>query len=262
MAKDNATSSDQLDDATSPFNIVRDAVLPAGVTLEAGEVQHHTPATTWRNLAGGARLSLTTGRVDWSVSGYRGFDGFGPITLETTVTAGPAGPTVLGRLVERHPRFTMVAADLETVTGDWAWRAEAAFFPERTLTSAASPGGARGRVVEAGAGFDRALGATRLVGSVLVRRAWTDVDPALDALDVNVVGSIERTFSRERYRARAFVVVNPADASAFLRGVLAWSVRDNVSAEFSAGSFLGDGDDAIARFDGRDFVMAAFKYHF
>jgi hypothetical protein len=124
------------------------------------------------------------------------------------------------------------------------------------------PGGASGRVIEAGAGFDRAVAGLRVFGSVLVHRAWADADPRLDTLDVNVVGSVERTFSRERYRARGFAVVNPADASAFLRGVLTWSVRDNVSAEFSAGAFLGGGDDAIARFDGRDFLMAGLKYHF
>jgi hypothetical protein len=195
------------------------------------------------------------------VAAYRGFDGFGPIELETSFVASPT-PTVVGKLVGRHPRFTMVGADFETVRGDWAWRGEVAVFPEKTLTSALVPGGVPGQVIEGGAGFDRSVGSARIFGSVLVHRARADGDPAQDTFDVNIVGSIERAFGRERYRARAFAVVNPADGSAFVRGLLAWSVKDNLGADFSAGGFLGSGDDAIARFSGRDFLLARIRYAF
>ena len=59
--------------------------------------------------------------------------------------------------------------------------------------------------------------------------------PAIARTDVSLVGSIDRTFARDRYLARAFAVVNPGDGSGFVRGLLVWTARDNVAVEASAG---------------------------
>ena len=45
---------------------------------------------------------------------YRGFDGFGVVSFEPFVGSEP-GVSVIGVLVERYPRFTMIAGDVETV---------------------------------------------------------------------------------------------------------------------------------------------------
>src|SRR5690606_3716640 len=78
-----------------------------------------------------------------------------------------AGPSAL-RMT--HPRYTMIGADMETVTGRWAWRAEAAFFPDRPLQIEDEPGIFEGHVFEAGAGVDRRAGDFTLSASVLVNR--------------------------------------------------------------------------------------------
>ncbi len=254
---------DQRDEPTSPFNLFKDAVLPAGVTLAHADVRQENPAATWQNVSGGGRVSATIGRVDVAGGIYRGFDAFGPVTFEIT---GPPVftpvPAVVGELVEWHPRFTMVSGDFETVRGDWAMRGEVAMFPERTFAGVGRTGLVEGRSVDAGAGIDRRAGDYRLYGSAILHREWSEEDRAIDRTDVSLVGSIERTFRRDSWLARVFGVMNPNDRSGFLRGLLLWKPRDNVTWEFSAATFLGTGDDSIGRFKGRDFLFARLKYHF
>jgi hypothetical protein len=156
----------------------------------------------------------------------------------------------------------MVAADVETVVGEWALRGEAAVFTERTIAGVLRPGLVRARALDAGAGFDRSAGGLRVFGTVLVRRRWSPEDSAVAATDVSVVGSVERSFGRERYRGRLFAVVNPHDAAGFVRGLFTWSVHDNVSVEASAAVFLGDGDDLLSRFQDRDFVFTRLTVYF
>ena len=60
---------DRLEETSSPFNIVPPSVL--AVPHERTE-----PAKTFANAQGGGRLNATTGRVDWSVVAYRGFEPF------------------------------------------------------------------------------------------------------------------------------------------------------------------------------------------
>jgi hypothetical protein len=256
-------SFDQLDEPTSPFNLVRDLVLPAGVTLADAAIRRDEPRG-FDGVSGGARMSATAGRLDFSVAAYRGRDAFGPVSFEPDLPlAAPApGVFVAGRLVERFPRFTMIAGDFETVRGDWAFRGEAAVFVEKTLQT---PQGAPvdGRVFDAGLGFDRRTGDYRVFGSILVRREWSDEVPAraLTGTNVSLVGSIEREFARARYLARVFAVVNPGDASAFVRGLLVSRLRDNTALELSGAAFTGTGDDTISRFRTRDFVLARVRVH-
>ena len=252
---------DALDEDTSPFNLTRDLVLPA-FAVDDGRVEHREPEVSWENVSGGGRVDATVGRLDFGVAAYRGFDAFGPIVFETTVTPPTAPdvlPTVVGRLVEFHPRFTMVGGDFETVTGDWAWRGEGAIIVHRQFAGVSRPGLVAGKSLDAGAGFDRRAGDFRLYGSLLVHHDWSDVDPAIVKTDTSVVGSIERLFDRERWLARAFALVNPADRSGFVRGLVTWKPRDFLAVDFSAGAFLGSGDDTISRFKGRDFALVGVR---
>jgi hypothetical protein len=256
---------DSLEEPTSPFNLLNDVVLPAG---GAGgfEIHREEPGASWRNLQGGARVSTTVSRVDMSVSAWRGFEGFGIISLEPVQVFPPGGPLpfVVARLVVRYPRFTMIAADAETVRGGWAIRGEVAAFVDKTLAGPTGP--QKGKAVDAGVGVDRAAGDYHLFGSVIWHREWftsSTLDAVNDAVNhVNVIASIDRRFAREKYLARIFGVVNPDDRSGFLRGLFSWSVRDNVLIEASGGAFVGDGTDTISRFNDRDFAFLRLRYSF
>src|SRR6185436_20352768 len=92
-------------------------------TPPAATVERREPSAAFSHAQGGARVSATTGRVDWSVSGYRGFESFGVVSIDPR----PGPPTPV-RLIETYPRFTMIAGDLEAVRGAWAIRGEVAAF--------------------------------------------------------------------------------------------------------------------------------------
>jgi len=253
-------SFDQLDESTSPFNLVRDAVVPPGVTLSDVSVRREEPRGR-EAVSGGFRMSATAGRLDLSVAAYEGHEGFGLVLFEPDSPLGPPAPSpVVGRLVERFPRFRMIAGDFETVHGGWAFRGEAALFVKKKLQTAEGTL-VNGRVLDAGLGFDRRTGDYRVFGSVLLRREWSDEAPAVAKTNVSLVGSIEREFARERYLARVFAVVNPGDASAFVRGLLVSRLRDNTALELSAAAFAGTGDDTISRFRTRDFVLARLRVY-
>jgi hypothetical protein len=80
--------------------------------------------------------------------------------------------------------------------------------------------------------------------------------------DVSLVGSADRTFSREKYRLRAFAVYNATESSGFLRAIGMASLRDNFSLEGSVGWFAGDGRDLVGRFGDSDFAYLRLKYYF
>lgn len=256
---------DELDEPTSPFNLVRDLVFPAAST---GTIRRVEPKATWDNLQVGGRLSSTIGRVDASVSAYRGFEPFGVLSLEpvrSSVQPGfsPADTIqVVGELVERYSTFTMIASDAEAVIGPWAIRAEAALFVDRQVTG--TFGAREGRAFDAGVGVDRSAGDYRIFTSVVWHRDWTTEGPTLVNNDVSLIGSIERWFGRDRYLARVFGVANPVDESGFVRGLLAWSVRDNLALEGSAGVFLGSdaSSDTLSRFRNRDFAFMRLRWYF
>ena len=265
---------DELDEPTSPFNLLRNVQIPvlpvttAAPASPALDVRRVEPDRTWSNMSGGGRVSTTIGRVDVAGAVYRGFESFGLITIEAAAPVPLVAPVQL-TLVERYPRFTMVAGDFETVRGEWAFRGEAAFFVDKQLAGVTRTGAIPGRSLDAGAGFDRRSGDYRLYASAIVHREWSSEDPRLAKTDVNLVGSIDRPFARDRYFLRGFAVVNPADASAFLRGLFVWKVRDDVSMEGSVAAFLGTSDDTLGRFgpqehpqrrQDRDFLLARIRY--
>ena len=59
-----------------------------------------------------------------------------------------------------------------------------------------------------------------------------------------------------------FTVYNPTESSAFIRGILTASLRDNLSVEGSLGWFVGSGRDLVGRFADDDFAYARLKYYF
>ncbi|MDQ3172044.1 MAG: hypothetical protein M3Q55_18105 [Acidobacteriota bacterium] len=257
-----AGTFDRLDEPTSPFNLLLDLPGPAcppGVPCPARwAFARESPGSG--AMQGGARMSATTGRVDWSVSGWNGFVPFGLIS-----GVSPSNPAAL-RLV--HPRYAMLGADVETVIGQWALRAEAAYFPDRPMQVSNQPSLFEGNSLEAGAGVDRRAGDFTLSGTVLLRREDTLTQEASNLMrgdvrtSVSVVAGFSRTFNRDRVETRLFSLVNPGDRAAFVRGVLAWKPADDVAIETSAGWFAGEGDDVITRFGDRDFAYLRLKYYF
>jgi hypothetical protein len=235
---------DRLDEPTSPFD-----VTPRIPFVD------DAPARTVANAQGGARLNVTSGRVDWSVSGYRGFRPFGLYSS--------AGPIELARI---YPRFTMVGGDFETVSGAWSMRGEAAIFARDAFQSADTPLVRTGQSFDVGGAVDRKAGDYRVSGQVLVHREQYDeiagAAPPGSRTDVSLIISTDRSFARERYQSRVFGVYNPNSDAGFLRGILTANLKDNVALEGSLGWFAGSGADTISRFSDSDFVYVRLKYFF
>ena len=231
---------DRLDEPTSPFTLG-----PAVPFVD------RSPARTAANAQGGARASFTSGRVDWSVSGYRGFRPFGIYAAES--------PFAVERL---YPRFTMIGGDFETVSGPWGLRGEVAVFTSDAFQPQ-TPGPMRtGSSVDAGAGVDRKAGEYRLSGQVLLHREVYDDRLGEPRSDLSLIVSADRTFARQKYEARLFGVYNPTSGSAFVRGIARATLRDNLALEGSIGGFTGDGADNIGRFADSDFAYVRLKYSF
>jgi hypothetical protein len=233
---------DRLSERSSPFNII-----PAPLRGDRPE----RPSTAGSHAQGGARLNATLGRVDWSVSAFRGFQPFELYEM-----------TPLG-LSASFERFTMVGGDFETVAGPWGMRGEVAYFPRDSFQfeSAFAPGILRGSSLDAGVGIDRRAGEYRVSGTVLFHRERYDASARTER-DVSVLFSADRTFARERYQARAFAVYNPSEDSGFGRVIFTAKLHDDVAAEASGGWFAGDGRDTIGRFSDSDFLYVRLKYYF
>ncbi len=229
---------DELEEDTSPFRL-----SPDGVRVR------HQPGMAWENVQGGARVTSTLGRLDWTVSAWRGFEAFPTYSL----AAVPPDPLalVIPTFIEQFARFTMIGADFETVRGAWGLRGEFAFFD-----------GVSPRSFEGGIGADRRAGDYRVALYAVVSQA--------DGTDVTLVGWAERSFARETRSARLLAVYDPADETAFVRGIGAFSVRDNVWVEASAGWFTGappstasgGSIDVLSLLSSRDFLYARLKVHF
>jgi hypothetical protein len=230
---------DRLAEPSSPFTLA-----PAAPFVD------RSPARTAGHAQGGARASFTTGRVDWSVSAYRGFRPFGIYAAASPLS-----------VVRVYPRFTMVGADVESVAGPWVMRGELAAFTRDAFQPPAPGAALTGRSFDAGGGVDRKAGAYRVSGQVLVHREEYD-DARRPRTDVSLIVSADRSFSRQKYEGRLFGVYNPASGAAFVRGVARASLRDNLAFEASLGAFGGDGLDTIGRFSDSDFAYVRLKYSF
>ena len=237
---------DRLDEPTSPFNL--SPLRPNSGGQPLPPIVDRTPARTAANAQGGARVNLTTGRVDWSVSVYDGLRPFGLYSL------APGGT-----LDRTYARFTMVGADFETARGAWAARGEVAVFPRDAFQTAASPAILDGQSFDVGGGIDRKTGTFHLSGDVLVHH---ESHGGGSRTDVSIIGSASREFARQKYEGRLFAVYNPAAESGFVRGIATAGLRDNVKLEGSIGWFAGSGDDTISRFGDSDFAYIRLKYFF
>ncbi|MBK9241163.1 MAG: hypothetical protein IPL75_13060 [Acidobacteria bacterium] len=96
--------------------------------------------------------------------------------------------------------------------------------------------------------MDRAAGDFHVFGSLVWHREWSATSSSYTRDHLNVIASLDRRFSRERYLVRVFGVANPEDRSGFVRGLASWSVRDNLTLEGSGGAFIGQGTDTIGNF--------------
>jgi predicted RND superfamily exporter protein len=253
---------DRLDEASSPFNVVRIAqdlvacqAIGCPVLLPAA--RRAEPSFALSNAQGGARFGATSGRVDWSVSAYRGFEPFGLYRLESPAT-----------LEEVFPRFTMIGADFETVSGEWGIRGEVAVFARDNFQALAPiPVVVTGKSVDAGIGVDRRAGAYRVSGTLLVRReapgeALDLTGSSPDRTDLSLLLSAERAFRRERYQIRLFNVYTPTEGSAFGRAIASARLNDDLAVEISGGLFAGEGKDLVGRFADSDFAYVRLKYYF
>jgi predicted RND superfamily exporter protein len=242
---------DQLDEATSPFNV---AVARGPVVLVGDE-----PDVRLGNAQGGGRLNVTSSRVDWSVQAYRGFQSVAFLQLRPSVPLPGQPPTV----EQVYPRFTMIGGDFETVSGQWGLRGEFAATLDdsfQTPDAVVVPGSS----FDAGVGVDRKAGEYRLSGTVLVHHESPDFDAfdVSERSDVSIIGSADRTFARERYQVRAFGVVTPTEESGFARVIATTKLRDNVAVEGSLGWFVGEGQDIVGRFAANDFFYLRVRYYF
>ena len=242
---------DRLDERTSPFNIEPRAVGCVAIGCRFPVFLPHEPATTLGNAQGGARVSVTSGRVDWSVSTYRGFRPFGIYTF---------APSREVPLSIEYPRFTMIGGDFETVSGAWAVRGEAAAFTRDAFQAPNTPSALTGSSFDAGAGVDRKAGEYRVSGDVLLHRER--YDPSGGRTDLSLIGSLDRAFARQRYEGRLFGVYNPKSGAGFVRGIVTATLRDNVALEGSLGWFARSGLDTIGRFADSDFLYLRLKYFF
>jgi len=241
---------DRLDEETSPFNIAPSVASCLAIGCPAPVFVPNEPARTLGNAQGGARVNVTSGRVDWSVSAYRGFRPFGIYTLSTSA----ARPLTI-----EFPRFTMVGGDFETVAGPWVVRGEVAAFTRDAFQAPGAAAALTGQAFDAGAAVDRKAGSYRVSGQVLVHRET--YEPAFQLpgrTDVSLIVSADRAFSRDKYQGRLFGVYNPASDSGFVRGIATASLRDNVALEGSLGWFAGSGVDNIGRFADSDFILKYF----
>ena len=124
-----------------------------------------------------------------------------------------------------------------------------------------------GHSLDAGLGVDRRAGDYTISGTVLFHRESYDTrlsttDPVVGRQDVSFVATADRTYAREKYRARGFAVYNATESSAFLRGIGMASLRDNVALEGPLGWFIGAGRDLVGRFGDSDYAYLRLKYYF
>ena len=143
-----ASRFDQLDEDSSPFNLLNDVGLAprrrAGLQPRRQAARGRPTTAVARSrlrhdsIQGGARLTSTAGRVDWGMSAYRGLRTFPIVTFTPTLLGLPA-------VVETFPRFTMIGGDFETVRGPWGVRGEIAVFPDDELQSTRTGTGSSGQ---------------------------------------------------------------------------------------------------------------------
>ena len=210
---------DAMDEPTSPFNLLNDADSAGGAAGDAARrsaravdvvVERSRAARGFRRRPAASMSRLST---------YRGFDGFGMVSFEPSFGIAIA-PAVVGRLVERYPRFTMIAGDVETVRGEWAIRGEVAAFVERQFRGGRWPAPCQAsRSTPAVASIDAPASIASSAPCSSIDSGPTTIPWWRGRTSISSDRSSGRS-RRDRWLIRAFGVVNPADRSAFLRALV------------------------------------------
>ncbi len=256
---------DRLGERTSPFNPLLVPKLRIGVDLPPDDV--------WKQMQGGARLSATTGRVDWALGGYRGFRPLPVYTLSYQLAGLPVFPVPLLVVKGEYPRFTMVSADFETAFSSWALRGEAVVSDEKAVQARGTPVSASGRSLQVGVGADRTLGGYRVMGELLWRDTWLDTPslpydplttgPAIfDRRSLSMVGILERRFARDTRLVQTFALYDATARNGMTRGLGAISLREGLWLEGAFGWFLGRRAGFLGPFVNSDFVSLRLSQTF
>jgi hypothetical protein len=253
---------DMLGNRESPFTLApRDVAVP-GLGVIPIRVLDDRPGARFGNAQGGARLSSTTGRIDWALMAWRGFEA---VPLYQLSPATPRAALAV-ETTSVHPRTTVVGGDFETVRGAWGVRGEVAWHVDDTLQATDRFAVVRGRSVDAGVGVDRRAGDYRVSLTALTafrsRRDGRTDGGAIDRRDVQLVTSVDRNFAGDTRRLRVFGVYNPQDESAFVRGIGSWSIRDGWWIEASGGWLTGSSTDTLSRLAERDFAYVRARVYF
>lgn len=255
---------DRLDEPTSPFN----PVIVNGLRPIVEE-----PDDGWEEMQGGARFSATTGRVDWSVGGFRGFRPLPVYTLSYKPFGLPEYPAVFLQVKGAYPRFTMGAADFETTLGAWGIRGEAVVAEEDGLQARGTPVSASGRSVQVGFGADRTIAGYRVMGELLWRDArlgkpslpydpLTGAPARFDTRSLTTVGILERRFARETRLVRAFGIYDATAHNTLVRATGAISLREGLWLEGTAGWFAGRRRGLLGPWMDSDFVSMRLTQDF
>ena len=167
---------DQLDEPTSPFNIEPGFAPDPVACLAIGcpsvlpiAIERREPPAAFGNAQGGARFSATTGRLDWSVSAYRGFEpfGFGALGAIPPQAGCRSGRHRVSPLHDDRRRFRDRPRPVGPARRGRGVRG-------RQLPAAGRRRLSSGSSFDAGIGLDRKAGDYRISGSVLAHRESYD----------------------------------------------------------------------------------------
>jgi len=126
------------------------------------------------------------------------------------------------------------------------------------------------------AGFDRSLPAgldfyLEMQGSVILgsdeisglfASLDTDYDADGDYTSNIFLTRLEGSYRNDKIRPQAVLVWNLEKRDWILRPGIELVLKDNISLEFTASVFEGDGDTNFGQFDRNDFLQASFTYNF
>ncbi len=214
---------DRLDEPTSPFALPLSSAADPVVCLACPTGDRYRrcePPFTLQNAQGGARVSATTGRVDWSVSAYRGFEPFAVYQLDVR-TIAPAAVPVIAASTHGSPWSARISRRC-AARGACAARSRRSSSDSFQSAESAHRAGevdrCRRRRRSAGRRLhDQRRGALSL--GVVRRAAFGARSRRTARTDVSLIVSADRTFAREKYRLRTVRRLQLRQRSAFVRGI-------------------------------------------
>jgi hypothetical protein len=241
---------DQLDEATSPFNIASDQIPPGF------GVKEELPARTWRNVEYGGRISGTLRQIDFDLYTFRGRKDFPAYAFPYLAIPLPT------YLAAYFPSFTLLGADIETTLRRWGLRSEGAVTLDDAFQHPAGFGVVRGRSIQVGVGADRPIGRHTLNLDAVYLRRIADGDFVESPEELSLVMGLELTSRYELKKGHVFIVYDPIDGTLFLRAKGGINLFHNFWLDISSGTFLGSGNGLVGRFEDDDFLLLSGTYSF